>query len=153
MADTFTDILNRQSNTIERPKPIPVGTYLWVVQGLPRQDKSQKKGTPFVEFTCKPLSAQDNVDPDDLGTMLTRADGQKKALQDQVRKLTFYLTEDALWRLTKFLDDCQAGDESMTLAQRISETPNCQFYGDITHSSSEDGEATYANISKTFAVS
>lgn len=152
MADNFTDILNRQSNSIERPKPLPVGSYLWVVQGLPRQDKSAKKGTPFVEFTAKPLSAEDNVEAEDLATALTRADGQKKALQDQTRKLTFYLTEDALWRLTQFLDHCGAGDENMTLAQRIAETPNCQFYGDITHSSSEDGEATFANISKTWAV-
>lgn len=146
------DILDRQSDSVERPKPLPVGTYTWTTIGVPRRDKSARKGTPFTEFTVKPIQAHENVDPDDLKTALTRLDGAKKTLGDQVKKITFYETEDALWRLVKFLDDCGAGEADMTIRQRIENSTGCQFYGDVTHSSSEDGESTYANITKTAPV-
>lgn len=152
MNTKMADILDRQSSAVERPKALPVGTYVWRVTGVPRRDKSAKKQTPFTEFTVAPLQAQDNVDPDDLKAALTRLDGETKKLSDQTKKITFYETEDALWRLVKFLDDCGAGDDKMTIRQRIEQAVGCQFLGDVTHSSSDDGEATYANITKTAPI-
>ena len=51
-------ILDEAPTEIDRPKPIPTGTYLCRVQGTPTYDKSSKKGTPFVQFTLKPISAE-----------------------------------------------------------------------------------------------
>lgn len=149
MAANMQDILDRQSNTVERPKPLPVGPYIWSITGVPTHGKSKQKQTPFVEFVVKPLQAGEEVDPDDLQAALTRLDGNNKALGDQTKRLTFYLTEDALWRLTNFLDDCKAGDDTMSIRQRIENTPGCQFIGVISHSVSDDGEAVFANITKT----
>ena len=62
----FSNILDKPATDVERPRPLPVGTYLTVIQGLPRYDKSSKKQTDFVEFTHQIVSALDDVDPDEL---------------------------------------------------------------------------------------
>ena len=49
----FEDILDKPATEIDRPKPLPIGEYVWTIQGLPRYDKSKEKQTPFYEFTCK----------------------------------------------------------------------------------------------------
>lgn len=46
MAD-FTSILNKPMAETERPKPLPVGTYLCMVQGQPEFGESNQKKTPF----------------------------------------------------------------------------------------------------------
>lgn len=148
---SFSSILDRQSTEIERPKPFPIGTYLWVVKGQPRFDKSSKKQTPFVEFTLAAVQAQDDVDQEAMEEYLNRKDGSKKALNEQSTRATFYLTEDAAWRLTEFLDHCGVA-EDQTVAQRINDAINCQVYGEIRHEPNEDGTAMFARLGKTAAV-
>jgi len=145
----FSAILNRQSSEVERPKAMPIGSYIWAITGLPRYDKSAKKGTPFVEFACKPLQAVE-VDAEDLEAALQKKDGSNKLLGDMQQKLTFYLTEDALWRLKKFLvTDLQIEEEEKTLQQMIDESVGCQFIGTIGHDPTQDGEGVYAQIKQT----
>lgn len=148
----FAGILDRQSGDVERPKPLPIGPFVWKVKGLPEFGESNTKKTPYVEFTCIPLSATDEVDPEALEEALIRKSG-KKMLSDMVQKLTFYLTEDALWRLKEFLVDTlkiEEGDK--TLAAMISEAPNSEFIGEIRHAPTKDGKGVYANIGTTYAT-
>lgn len=152
----FAGILNRQSGDVERPKPLPIGEYTWKIKGLPNYDKSSKKGTPYAEFTCIPIQALDSVDADDLEEALTRKSG-KKQLQDMVQKLTFYLTEDALFRLKEFcINDLKVATEeeadNMTLSALIELTPNAEFIGTIKHTPTNDGKGTFANIGATAPV-
>lgn len=148
----FGSILDRQSTDIERPKPHPIGNYLFVVKGVPEYGESAQKKTPFVRFTCAPMQAMDDVDADDLEAFLARKDGSKRTLPDMTKPLTFYITEDATWRLVKFLDDCGAGEPSMSIRERIDNSSGCQFVGTIKHEASDDGTAIYANIAGTAAV-
>ena len=143
-AVSFSSILDTPSSDIERPKPMPVGTYDCLVQGQPRFDKSSKKQTPFVEFTLKLQSAHDNVDEDTLKDL--------GGLKDKTIKNTYYLTETAAWRLKDFLDHCDAGDEEMTLSQRIAETPGKRVTITIGHEASDDGTAIFARVKGTAAV-
>jgi len=100
----FGAILDQPSGAVERPKALPQGTYLFVTQGMPRQDKSTKKGTEFIEFTCKVLQAGEDVDPE----ALEEAGG----IADKTMNLTFYLTEKSTYRLKEFMiDDLQIDDE------------------------------------------
>src|SRR5580658_1326466 len=99
----FSDILDKPATEIDRPKPLPIGEYVWTVQGLPRYDKSKEKQTPFYEFTCKAASALDSVDEDALKEWATKSDGSMRALTDFSTRLTFYITEDSLYRLQEFL--------------------------------------------------
>lgn len=149
----LASILDRQGSEIERPKPLPVGTYRAIVVGAPRFDKSTKKGTDYVEFTLKFTSAEDDVDEDDLAHALTKPSGQTIPLAEKTNRVTFYLTEDATWRLKDFLKHCGVYDESQSLRQMIANTQNAEVLAVIKHTPSDDGEALYANVSKTAAVS
>jgi hypothetical protein len=145
---TFGSILDTPSQSIEKPKPFPVGTYLWSVKGLPRQDVSAKKKTEFVEFTLQCLQAGEDVDQEALAEFL-----KGKSIGEKTTKLTYYITEDAIWRLKDFLDHCGIeDDEGITLRQRISGTPGCQVFGTMKHEVSEDGQTIYAKIGSTAAV-
>jgi hypothetical protein len=141
----FSSILDKPSSSVEKPKPWPVGTYTAVVTGLPRQDKSAKKQTPFVEFTLKPLSAEEDVDQEALDAM--------GGIGEKTIRATYYLTEDALWRLQKFLGDCGIETETdESLRQLIDQTPGCQVKINIKHRASDDGETIFAEIGSTAAV-
>lgn len=155
MATTnLSAILDRPASQVERPKSIPIGTYLWVVKGLPRQDVSAKKKTPFYEFTVGCLQPGDDVDMDDLDAALTRKDGTKKVLTEVTQKLTFYLTDDALWRIKAFFEHCGLDVETddPSVRQLAEQTGGCQFWGTIGHTASDDGESVFANIVKTAKV-
>lgn len=152
----FAGILNRQSGEVERPKPLPIGQYVWKLKGMPEFDKSNVKGTPYAEFTCIPIQALDTVDPDALEEALTRKSG-KKQLSDMVQKLTFYLTDDSLFRLKEFaINDLQVATEEevadKSLAALIEMMPNGTFIGTIKHVPSKDGKGVYANIGDTAPV-
>jgi hypothetical protein len=152
MANQISDILDKPSTQIDKPKPLPVGTYQWLIIGMPRKDKSKEKQTDFYEFTCKPLSAFDDVDEEALAEWATKSDGTMRELKDYTTKLTFYVTPDSLYRLQEFLDHCGVADEEKTTRQCIDDTPNCQFVGSIIHKASPDGTTVYANIGKTAPV-
>lgn len=140
---TFGSILDRAPTEFERPKPLPVGSYTCVVKGLPRHDVSSKKKTEFVEFTLQPLSAGEDVDQDELKAMGGYANKTIRA--------TFYTTEDATWRLRKFLEDLGI-EEGDSLRAMIDETPNKQIIAYIKHRASEDGQAVFAELGGTAAV-
>ena len=148
----FEDILNKPADQIDKPKPLPIGTYIWTVQGLPRHDKSKEKQTPFYEFTVKCAGAADDVDEDALKEWATKADGSMRSLTDFTSRITFYITEDSIYRLQEFMEHCGIDLEGKSVGQALDETPNCQFVGAIVHTPSKDGTAIYANIGKTAPV-
>ena len=140
----FGAILDTPSQEIERPKPLPQGTYTCVVNGLPRMDKSAKKGTQFVEFNLNILSAGEDVDEDALSEM--------GGIAGKSTRHTFYLTDASIWRLKKFLDDCGIEEDDLTLRQRLGLSPGRQVICHIKHSPSDDGTSVYANVASTAPV-
>lgn len=141
---SFSPILSMKSSEAKAPPPMPVGTYIWVTKGLPRFDKSTKKGTPFAEFTVSCLGALDDVDQEALQ--------QVGGTKDKVKTITFYLTEKSSFMLKDFLvDDLQLDDEDgeKTLEQLIDESPGHQFLGHIKHEPSQDGKRVFDNIDAT----
>lgn len=152
----FASILNRTTGTIERPPTMPIGEYIWKIKGLPRYDKSSVKSTPFAEFVCVPIKPLDSVDTDALEECLNRKTG-KKLLSDMIQKITFYLTEDATYRLKEFaINDLKVATEDeaneMTLSALIELMPNSEFIGTINHTPSKDGKSVYANLGSTAPV-
>ncbi len=144
-AQNFESILDKPASEIERPKPLPQGTYVCTVKGLPRFDKSSKKQTPFVEFTLQPIEAGEDVDEDDL-----KAIG---GFKNKTIRATYYETEDAIWRLKKFIEDCGIEiDDGVSLRQLLEETPGKQVAAFIKHQASDDGQAVYAQLASTAPV-
>lgn len=141
----FGSLLDKRPEEIEKPKPLPEGSYLWVIQGLPRMDKSSKKQTEFVEFTLKAVAAGDDVDP----VALTEVLGDKK-LGEVTQRATYYLTDASLWRLKEFLEHCGIDmDETVSLRAAIEDSPNCQVVAYINHEPSQDGSSIFARLGKT----
>lgn len=141
-APNFGALLDKAPTEVVRPKSLPEGQYLWVVQGLPRYDKSSKKQTEFTEFTLKCLQAGPDVDQDDL----TEAGG----IEDKTMKITFYHTENGIYRLDEFHEHCGI-DLSIEASRRDrnDECMNSQVVGFIKHEPSNDGTTTFAKIGKT----
>lgn len=139
----FSSILDRPSADVERPKPLPQGTYICVVEGMPRYDKSSRKGTDFAEFTLKVIQADEDVDADDLKAV---GGGVGKTI-----RATYYLTEDALWRLKVFLDDCGVEEGKHSLRRRAEMAAGHQVGVFIKHEATDDG-AVFARVNKTMPV-
>lgn len=148
---SFGSILDRAPSEIEKPKPLPQGSYITQIVGQPRFDLSTKKQTEFAEFTHKVISAGEDVDEDDLAAYLTGADGVKKKLTDVTLKNTYYLTKSAAWRLKEFLEHCGV-EEADSLREMIEETPGQQVGIFVNHEASQDGTSVFARIGKTFVV-
>ena len=138
----FASILDEAPTEIDRPKPIPTGTYLCRVQGTLTYDKSSKKGTPFVQFTLKPISAEEDVDEEDLAEM--------GGLDNKTLRLTFYLTEDAVYRLDEFHEHCGIDlSEERSRKMRNDDVIGQSFRGFVKQKPSKDGTRMYSNIERT----
>jgi hypothetical protein len=145
---SFSSILDKPSNSIERPKPLPTGTYLAMVKGQPRYDKSKQKGTRFAEFTLQLLQHGEDVD----GAAIKEYLGARQLNAIEIKD-TYYLTDEAAYRLKEFVDHCGVENaEGATLGQRVSQTPGCQLLISIAHKPSDDGTRIYANVRQTAAV-
>ena len=151
---TFSSVLDMPSSEIDRSvKQLPIGSYLAVVQGLPRIDKSSKKQTEFSEYTMKILEAKDDVDEDALEEFLKGADGSKRKLTDQTIKATFYHTEGSIGRLLTFLDHLdgikpsEAAEVEESPRQRMSEVAGKQCVIHVKHEPWQSGEGVSARVS------
>lgn len=153
-APNFGSVLDRPSQAIERPRPLPAGHYIMVVKGQPKFDKSTQKKTEYAEYTMVPMQAMEDVDAEALADALTnKATGEKKALQDKTMRNTYYLTDDAIWRLKEFLDHCGVDDgDGITLRQRVNAATGCQVLVTVRNRPSEDGQNMFAEIAGTAAV-
>lgn len=139
---SFESILDTPVADVQRPKPIPAGTYDCIVRGLYEEDVSTQKKTPFVRFTYAVQAAGEDVDPAELEEMGGIAD---KSIKD-----TYYTTPDALFRLTQVLENMGIEDlDTKTVRQALSETPNCAIRIVVGHRASEDGQQIFAEVKRT----
>ena|SRR5215469_11149779 len=147
----FTSVLDMVPDEIERPKPIPPGDYICVIKSFVR-DKSSKKETPFIEFTCSPVEALQSVDEDWLKQALTKNDGSMKKLSDANIRVRFYDTKDAAFMLSDFLlQSVQLENDGRSIAQLIEDAINAQVILTVKHTSL-DGRI-FINVTGTAPVS
>lgn len=140
----FAALLDKPAESVERPKPLPAYTYQCVVKGLPENGESTLKKTPFVRFNLSPMAAIGEFDQAEIDAI--------GGLEGKTIRDTYYVTEDALYRLKEFLTNCGIEAEDKSIAQMISEAPGCQILVTIRHRSSEDGSSIFAEVAKTAAV-
>jgi hypothetical protein len=70
MERSFQEILAMRMSEIKAPQALPTGTYLMLVDGQPVFDKAGANQTDCVDFSFKPLQAQDDVDTKQLTEVL-----------------------------------------------------------------------------------
>lgn len=147
---TFGSILDRPSTSIERPKPLPAGTYVCILKGLPKEGKA-KTGTEFYEFAPEIVQPLEDVNAD----AIEAAGG---VIGKTIPRCTFYLTEDAAWRLRAFfVNDLELDEGSKedpkSLRQLASETMGKQLVCTVRHKPSDDGKSMYAEFGGSGPVS
>jgi hypothetical protein len=145
MAVDFSKILQKQATTIEKPKPLPVGTYLVNNPQLPKFAAIGKNETPCAEFSLTILAPQDDVDPEALAAY---GDVRGKNIRHRM-----FLTEGTEYRTKEELVNAfGVPEDGMTLGQMFNETINKQVYVTIKHRPSDDGTEMYHEVEKLAAA-
>lgn len=141
----FSSILDEAPTEVDRPKPLPAGTYTCVIAGPAEYGKSSKKGTDFAMFVLKPLAAEDDVDEEELD--------DAGGLEGKSLRNTFYLTEDAVYRLDEFHQHCGIDiTKPQSRRSRNDDVVNAHVRAVVKHRTSEDGSRIYAEIARTLAA-
>ena len=137
MAVDLSNLLGKRASEVEKPKPLPIGNYTFVIKGH-EVVESSKKGTPGIQFSIQPVEAQDDVDEDLLAEV-------KEPFKKTMR-MTNWITEDSLWRLKQFLQVLGLDDEDKTLEELIPETTGMQFIAKVEHEQTQDGNDIIARV-------
>lgn len=113
----FKSILSHKVGSIEKPKPLPMGTYAAVVEAWETVESGQKK-TPGVKVSFKLLQPSEDVDMDQLEEV-----GGLPAVTKRKIATTYWLTEDSLYRLKEFIElVCKIDVGDRTLGECL---PDC----------------------------
>lgn len=146
MAD-FMDVLNQPAALVEKPKPRPRGTYLAQITGMPEQ--VERKDNKMLEFKCKLMMAQGDVDAEQLAA-------QPELSTWPPMRYTVFINEP--WPLKRFLTEVLGIDpgsetDSKTLGQMVAEAAGKQLMVGVEHRpyTTADGQPEIASEIKTAA--
>lgn len=142
----FRELLKQDTDSIKRPPPIPVGSYEGIVKGY-KFDKSREKETDYVEYRVGLTSARNDVDQSEL----VDSDGKPIEINGKERSMTYYITPDALWRLTEMIKSCKIETKGIPLEETIPAVVGKSVLVTVTHSRPKGAKLTdppYANISE-----
>jgi hypothetical protein len=147
----FTSALNKKVMDVEKPKPRPIGSYLSMIQGMPKQKTVVVQGEekPIVSFSVKLLQPKEDVDAEELA-----AHGDVSAWPPFNRD--FWIdTPEGEWALRQFLVgtlDLEAG-KNTTLGELCAQSPGRQLVSTLGHRPfvNKSGEAEIATEIKATA--
>ena len=143
---SFSSILDKAPTDVKPPQALPAGEYLCTVKGMPRYDKSARKGTPFIEYTLVIVQAMDSVDADAVAAV-------EGGVAGKVIKATYYDTPEAGYRLKDFFEHCGLDVEGADSLRELVDQPNgCQVIATLKHEASEDGQRVFARLAGTAPV-
>lgn len=144
---SFQEILSKPMAEIKPPKPLPVGTYTCIVDGVPEIKQVGKEQNWAAILKLKPVAPGPDVDQVALVEAL---DG--KALTEVSIQNTLWLTEKAAFRAKQFIENCGIDITTKSLGEGINELPGKQIMVTLSHRPSEDGKTMYNEIKSTAAV-
>lgn len=150
---SFESILDMAASDIEQPKPLPEGTYLMMVKGVPeRVQVGPNKEFEAVDFTLQYIQADKDVNPQALDEALNGHPLPEKTF----RYRRFVNDERSVYHLKqlvyKHLGIDDAGGKK-TLRQAFGEAPGKQLYVKFRHKvNKEDPSAVYPEIERTLPV-
>jgi hypothetical protein len=135
MATDFRALLGVKGSAVEKPKPLPVGTYYAQVTGWEPTESSQKK-TPGVKIGFQLTSADADVDQEQLAEV-----GGAAAVGKRKLSTTFWLTEDSTYRLKEFVENaCKIDMSERTFAECLPECIQATVKLALKHRLSEKQE-------------
>ena len=130
---SFVDIVNAENTALDEIKdvpPLPVGSYLVMVNGNYEAVKSGQKQTDGMQFNLRVLQAREDVDPEALSAHL---EASNRTLMDITLKHTIWDSPYALTSLRDFLRDTLQINGSLPPKQALAEVPGKQFIVSMIH--------------------
>ena len=138
----FTSALDTKVEDFEEPKLQPEGTYIWAVTKAPESRVVGKNDEwDMLTFNVKCISAEDDVDPDDLQEFGSVANNPNRVSyifpKDPDEKNSWDRT---MAQLKRFLGSTLQidGFDNMTLKEALAASPNHQFLGVLKHKPRKD---------------
>ena len=143
----FADALDVDVNSVEKPKSLPQGTYVWTVTKVPSITQNKSQEWDVVEFLVRVVSAESDVDPDDLDAF-----GSVTGVTNRVAFMSptapdkKHDREKTIYRIKQFLTEVLKVDagEGATIKQLMAACPNHQFLGRAVWR--QDGDETYVDL-------
>lgn len=128
----FDEVLSQSIESVERPKPIPVGLYEATV-GKHELVASKTKGEPMVNFDFHITNPGPDVDP----ILLTEAGGIESAQRFPLQR-NFMMTSNLIWRLRAFIEKaCKVPIAGLSFVEALPQTQGKSVMVKITHRESE----------------
>lgn len=147
----FSTALDARVDTFEKPPTLPMGTYTWSVAKVPTVIVTAKGDWNVIEFSVRGVSAEDDVDQDDLAAF-----GGAEAAAN---KVSFMATTEegaegdaarkkALYQARMFCETTLQVDveEGATLREVLDAAMHCQFMAQAIHAPSTTGDDVYVNL-------
>ena len=139
----FSSLLSLDASKVEKPKPLPVGTYDCLIEKYELGESTNNK-TPFCKVHLNVIAAGPDVDTDALADI---GDFTKKKLN-----VTYWLTPDTLHRFKDLFENVLGMDITGKTFDEL--LPNLQgnpVKAEVIHQPSKDGESVYANVNRLLA--
>lgn len=134
MTADFTDILSKKPSQIEKPRPKPTGTYISVIQGMPKQKTVTVQGEErkILSFSCKVMAAASDVDQE-----LLSESGDLSSWMP-FNKDIWIDTPEGEYQLRQFLNNTLAieageGKNEKSLGEQCTEAPGKQLLITLKH--------------------
>jgi len=145
----FAEILKgAKLGEIEKPKPLPIGSYQAMIKTIEYGETMGDKKTPYVRFNVETVQHMDDVNEVDI----ENAGGAEK-LRGKKLRVDFFLTPDAMYRLQDFVIEHVGLDslKGVDLDQAIPQLVNNLVGIKVKHRPDKnDPEMLYAEVERTF---
>lgn len=140
----FSSLLSTRADDIEKPLPLPIGTYVWKVNKPHRETEMARGEYKVIEIPIVPVmphEASDDVDPDALeafGSLNQAANSLRYMFPTDPAKQGD--VERTLYNLKKFLVDvlCVEAEEGATIKELLALGVGCEFAAQASHRQVED---------------
>ena len=142
---SFQDLLSKSVDSVERPAPLPEGTYEVLIKAH-NFGESDRKKTPYCEFEYQLMATGLDVDKERLDSALKGKPLSERSIRD-----SFYITEKALPRLREFLERAGVNIVGRPFTQCIPEAIGRRVLIFVKQEAGE-GDVIYNNASKYAAL-
>lgn len=143
MTDLFEGLLDTNLDEVEKPKPLPEGSYLTRVVSY-EETISSKKKTPGLKFTFEIIEPMDDVDESEIEAV--------GGVVGKNQRTTYWLTEGSMFMLKEFLEEHVGVDiEGQKLSDAIQAAVNEVVVINVSHRMTDD-DRIFAEIKSTAAA-
>jgi len=118
----FASLLNKPADSIERPKPMPPGTYHGQITNTEFGESAQKR-TPYCRVHVNVQSADESIPPDQLTDVKL----------PRLMRRDFFLTDDAMYRFTEFMQSCGISLEGRLISECVPDLLQQPVLVDVKH--------------------